>query len=85
MVQVPADVLTTLMASVEQLKHAVEQVQRDNASMARELRMLRERENSGSSFSRFPTLQAEVREIIWINALMAPQIHHMGDDGISRS
>lgn len=54
MVQVPADVLTTLMASVEQLKHAVEQVQRDNASMARELRMLRERENSGPSFSRFP-------------------------------
>lgn len=85
MVQVPADILANLMASVEQLRNTIEQVQRDNASMAHEIRLLRARENIGPSFPQFPTLPAEIREIIWINALMAPQIHHMGDDGISRS
>ncbi|CZR51729.1 uncharacterized protein PAC_01606 [Phialocephala subalpina] len=46
MVRVPADLLATVLASVEQLKHTVDQVQRDNASMAHELRLLRERERT---------------------------------------
>lgn len=64
MVQVPETLLTSLMTTVEQLKQTVDQIQRDNVAISSELQALRAKENRLPGFFRFPTLPAEIRQMI---------------------
>lgn len=71
MVQVPAELLASLIATVEQLKetvrkltHDVDQLQRINVFTTAKLQALEARENNMPGFFRFPLLPVEIRQMI---------------------
>lgn len=83
LIQVPSDILTSLLTSVEGLHRDVSRLKQDNESLADQVRHLQRR--WGSKFPRFPNLPAEIRTMIWKLALVAPQIHILGEKDASRS
>jgi hypothetical protein len=86
LVQVPADLLKSLAASVENLQKDVRQLQNDNCSLVAEIELLkRNPAHDGPRFHLFLKLPVELRNIIWTMALTVPQIHIMNDELGSRS
>jgi hypothetical protein len=83
LIQVPAELLNSLLTSVEGLHKDVSRLRQDNESLACQVRHLQRR--WGSKFPKFPKLPAEIRTMIWKLALVAPQIHIMGKKAASRS
>jgi len=83
LIQVPSELLTSLLTSIEGLQRDVSRLRQDNESLAYQVRHLQRR--WGSKFPKFPKLPAEIRTMIWKLALVAPQIHIMGKKAVSRS
>jgi hypothetical protein len=83
LIQVPSELLTSLLTSVEGLHRDVSCLRQDNESLAYQVRHLQR--CWGSKFPNFPKLPAEIRAMIWNLALVAPQIHIMGEKAVSRS
>jgi hypothetical protein len=87
LVNVPADLLTTLVTSVDDLRKELHQIRDDNSSLAKEVSELCNanasltseitclKEHAGVGFGLFPKFPFEIRNMIGEFALKEPQIH----------
>jgi hypothetical protein len=94
---IQAELLSTLLSSVNELRSDVSKLRNDNATILNEVQHLQKnnaflsnqvrglQEQSGAKFSRFGVLPVEIRAMIWTIALTAPQIHIWTELVISRS
>jgi len=82
LIQVESEILTSLIASVGDLRRQISQLQNEHASLVSRLDRMQNRE---SAFWRFPRLPVEIRRMIWKRALLTPHIHIMSNTKISLS
>lgn len=82
LVQVPANLLNTLLASIKGLEEKVTRLQNNYSAVENKISS---QQNSEAKFWRFPKLPAEIRGLIWKVALTEPQIHIWGERAVSRS
>lgn len=64
MIQISTELLTSLMATIEQLKQSLDQVQGHNVVILSEFKALRVVANRLPGFFRFPLLPPEIRQMI---------------------
>lgn len=69
--QIPTDVLTSLLASVEDLRNDVIQLRSKNTTLGEEV--MRLQDSSDSAFYRFSKLPPEIRRMAGTEALVTPQ------------
>jgi hypothetical protein len=79
LVQIPAQLLQSLVASVEDLRKDVSHLLAENAGLGRF------EENPGYGFRRCLKLPPEIRNFIWDFTLRVPQLHIIGRTKVSRS
>jgi len=94
---IQAELLSTLLTSVNELRSDVSKLRNDNATLLNKVQHLQKnnallsnqvrflQEQSGGKFSLFGRLPVEIRGMIWTIALTAPQIHFWSEKVISRS
>ncbi|KAF8864558.1 hypothetical protein BDZ45DRAFT_737121 [Acephala macrosclerotiorum] len=94
-VQVPAQLLTQLLSSIDHLRTTVERLEKTNASLQTSFAQLEKKivltqkpartQINNRQFHCFRKLPTELRYMIWKFAFRAPQTHTVVHDGISKS
>ncbi|KUJ23295.1 uncharacterized protein LY89DRAFT_777073 [Mollisia scopiformis] len=83
-VQIPSNILTQLVTSVNKLKADVSTLRHENSSLVNQVQDLRD-ELRGVTHSPFSKLPREIRRLIWKFAMMAPQVHIIGSPSHKQS